>query len=100
MSETVKLAFRALGTNAARREIAQVAQALRESGDDEVRALFNPPPAVMLVDPGSVPFDHAAMARVALVAESVGVGHGVALDLYTAVVNPGWAPFGQRVFVA
>jgi hypothetical protein len=99
MSETVKLAFKALGTNPARREIAQVARALRESGDDEVRQLVNPPPAIMFADPESVPFDREAFDRVRLVAESVGVGRYVALDLYTAVVNPGWAPFRQRVFV-
>ena len=38
-------------------------------------------------------FDHDAYKRVVDVAERAGKPHDV-LDLYTAVVNPGWAPFG------
>ena len=71
-----------------------VAKAIRESGDGEALALFG---TGREPDPDPV-FDHDALVRVAEVAERAGAGWHVALDLYTAVVNPGWAPFGSRPF--
>ncbi len=75
-----------------RREVALVAKAIRESGDEEALALFG---AGREPDPDPT-FDHDALVRVAEVAERAGAGWHAALDLYTAVVNPGWAPFGDR----
>jgi hypothetical protein len=43
-------------------------------------------------------FDSDAHDRVVEVAERAGSDWGVALDLYTAVVNPNWAPFGRRPY--
>ena len=43
LSELVELAFRSLGRAANRSEIATVAKAIRESGDEEALALFQPP---------------------------------------------------------
>ena len=85
MSGLVFNAFRALGPTATRREIATVAKALRESGDEEVLALFRPP--------GGEYFDHEACAAVTEIAEEAGAGGFVALDLYTEVIRPGWLPF-------
>jgi hypothetical protein len=70
---------------ASRREIAIVADALRESGDEEVLALFRPP--------GGEYFDHEACAAVTEIAEQAGAGGVVGLDLYTEVIRPAWLPF-------
>jgi hypothetical protein len=78
-------AFKALGPGASRREIAMVADALRESGDEEVLALFRPP--------GGEYFDHEACAAVTEIAEQAGAGGFVGLDLYTEVIRPAWLPF-------
>lgn len=83
MSDLVFAAFRALGMAATKREIALVAKALRESGDKEALALPEPDPA----------FDREAYASVTEIAERAGAGGFVALDLYTEVIRPGWAPF-------
>lgn len=94
MSELLLAAFKALGPAPSRRELALVAKAIRESGDEEALALFGagrePEP-----DPA---FDHDACDRVTEVAEQAGAGFHVGLDLYTAVVNPGWTPFGSRPY--
>ena len=85
MSALLLNAFRALGPGPTRREIAQVAAALRDSGDEEALALFQPP--------GGEYFDHEACAAVAEIADQAGVGGLVALNLYTEVIRPGWSPF-------
>ena len=85
MSGLVFNAFRALGPGATRREVALVAEALRESGEEEVLALFRLP--------GCDYFDHEAYAAVAEIAERADAGGFVALDLYTEVIRPGWLPF-------
>jgi hypothetical protein len=78
-------AFRALGPGATRREIATVAKALRESGDEETLALFRPP--------GGDYFDHKACDAVIEIAEQAGAGPFVGLDLYVQTIRPGWSPF-------
>jgi hypothetical protein len=82
-------AFRALGPGATRSEVAAVAKALRESGDEEALALFQPP--------GGEYFDREACDAVAGIAEQAGAGGFVALDLYTEVIRPGWSPFPNSV---
>ena len=52
---------------------------------------------------GAVPdpdpaFDREALQRVTEVAERAGADSHVALDVYTALVNPSWAPFGDRPY--
>jgi hypothetical protein len=80
-------AFRALGPAARRSELAAVAEAICESGDEEALALFRP------LD-GSY-FDRKACDAVSEIAvEALGkAGWHVALDLYTEVIRPGWLPF-------
>lgn len=85
MSALLFNAFRALGPGPTRREIATVAEALGESGDEEALALFQPP--------GGEYFDREACAAVIKVAEEAGAGPFVGLDLYTEVIRPGWRPF-------
>jgi hypothetical protein len=89
MSELAFAAFRALGVAPTGRELALVARAIRESGDEEALALFGAGP-----EPEQDPaFDREACAAVAEVAERAGAGGLVTLDLYTEVINPGWSPF-------
>ena len=95
MSELVAAALQAIGPPGPgyRREVALVAKAIRQSGDEEALALFG-----LGREPEPVPvFDHDAYERVVDVAERAGKPHD-ALDLYTAVVNPGWAPFGDSPY--
>ena len=75
MTDLVRLAFRALGDGPTWRELELVADAIRESGDEQALALVE----------GWDTFD----ALVA-VAEEAGAGGLVALDLLTEVSNPGW----------
>ena len=92
MSDLVFTAFQALGPAATRREVALVAKALRERGDEEVLGLFG---AGTEPEPDAA-FDHEACAAVAEIAERAGAGGFVALDLYTEVIRPGWSPFPTR----
>jgi hypothetical protein len=69
-------AFRALGSGATRREIATVASALRESGDEEVG---------QLLDYESHPEE---WVRCGEIAEEAGARGFVALDLALAFHNP------------
>ena len=93
MSQLVFRAFQAIGPPGPeyRREVALVAKAIRESGDEEALALFG---VGAEPDPDPV-FDREAFARVTEVADHAGADGLTALDLYTAVVNPNWAPFGS-----
>jgi hypothetical protein len=86
MSELVFAAFEALGMAATTQDVARVANALRETGDADVFALFGEP------DPDA-PFDDEACAAVAEIAVQAGAGGLVALDLYTEFICPGWSPF-------
>lgn len=85
MSGLLFSAFQALGAGPSRREIATVARALRESGDEETLALFRPLEGEN--------FDREACAAVSEVAEQAGAGPFVGLDLYTEVTRPGLSPF-------
>ncbi len=85
MSDLVFAAFQALGRGPTRREVELVAKALRESGDEEALAPFQPL--------GGEYFDHEACSAVTEIAERAGAGGLVALDLYTEVIRPGWSPF-------
>jgi len=92
VSQLVFRAFQAIGPPGPqyRREVALVAKAIRESGDEEALALFG-----VGAEPAPDPaFDREACARVTEVAEHAGADGLTALDVYTAVVNPNWAPFG------
>lgn len=89
MNDLVFTAFQALGPAATRREVALVAKALRETGDEEVLGLFG---AGTDPEPDAA-FDREACAAVTGIAERAGVGGFVALDLYTEVIRPGWSPF-------
>ena len=89
MSELVHAAFRALGMGATKREVALVAKALRESGDEEALALFG----VGMEPQPDAPFDREAHAAVREIAEHAGAGGVVALELYTEMIRPGWSPF-------
>lgn len=92
MSELVVAAFQAIGPPGPgyRREVALVAKAIRQSGDAEGLALFG-----VGAEPDPDPrFDRDALGRVKEVAERAGADSHVALDLFTAVTNPLWAPFG------
>jgi hypothetical protein len=71
-------AFRALGPGAPRREIATVARALRESGDQEVGPLLNYEENPELWD------------RSCAIADDAGAFGFVALDLAVAFHNPEW----------
>ncbi len=96
MSQLVFRAFQAIGPPGPqyRREVALVAKAIRESGDDEALALFG-----VGAEPDPDPaFDHEARRRVTEAAEHAGADGLTALDLYTAVVNPNWAPFGDSPY--
>ena len=64
MSDLVFTAFQALGPAATRREVALVAKALRERGDEEVLGLFG---AGTEPEPDAA-FDHDACAAVAEIA--------------------------------
>ena len=75
MTDLVRLAFRALGDGPTWRELELVADAIRESGDEQALALFA----------GWDTFD----ALVA-VAEQAGTGGLVARDLPTEASKPGW----------
>lgn len=92
MNDLVFTAFQALGPAATRREVALVAKALRETGDEEVLGLFG---AGTDPEPDAA-FDREACAAVTGIAERAGVGGFVALDLYTEVIRPGWSPFPTR----
>ena len=92
MNDLVFTAFQALGPAATRREVALVAQALRERGDEEVLRLFG---AGTEPEPDAA-FDREACAAVTGIAERAGAGGFVALDLYTEVIRPGWSPFRPR----
>jgi hypothetical protein len=83
------LVFAALGPHPTRRELVLVAQAIRDSGDEEAHALFG---ASSVPDPDPV-FDHEACTRVQELADRAGVDGFVALNLYTEVTRPGWVPF-------
>ena len=96
MSALVEAAFQAIGEPGPgyRREVGLVAKAIRQSGDAEALALFG-----VGAEPDPDPaFDRDALARVTEVAERAGADSHVALDVFTAVVNPGWAPFGYPYF--
>lgn len=80
----LELAFAALGSEPTRREIMLVARAIRASGDERALALF---PA------DDVHFDH--VGPVQELAKRAGVDGFIALDLYAAVVFPGWSPFPE-----
>jgi hypothetical protein len=77
MTELAVAAFEALGAGPTRRELALVARALRESGDEETVALF------------AEPFSKDGWSRLAELAEQAGASGFVALDLYVEVANPG-----------
>jgi hypothetical protein len=87
VTELLHAAFHALGPAATRREVALVAQALRESGDDATLAMFRPLDGAY--------FDRESCAAVTEVAERAGAGGFVGLDVYTAVIRPGWSPFDE-----
>ena len=89
MSRMVFAAFQALGPAATKREVELVAEAIRASGDREALELFG---AGSEPDPDP-PFDHEACEAVTEIAERAGAGGLVALDLYSAVIRPGWSPF-------
>ena len=89
MSELVFAAFRALGMALTGRELALVARAIRESGDEKALALFGARAGART----GPRFRPRACAAIAEVAERAGAGGLVALDLYTEVTNPGWSPF-------
>jgi hypothetical protein len=74
-------AFKALGPGASRREIAQVAAALHESGDEEAGRLLN---CAIWTD-GHNP---DLWDRCVEIAEEAGAGPFVALDLVMAFSNP------------
>ena len=79
MSDLLFAAFKALGMGANHREITLVANALRASGDAEVRELLGSWP----------PNDHReAWDRLKSIVEEAGAGGLVALDLATAFQNP------------
>jgi hypothetical protein len=89
LSELLARALRALGPGAKRDEIALVARALRDSGDEETLALFGLPQ-----EGPELAFDRAALGRVEELAEAVGASPFVALDLYVYVTaGPDWTPF-------
>ena len=81
MSELLLRAFQALGSSPTRREIALVAKALRESGDEETLTMF----------PEERGFD--GLGAVTAMAERADAGAFVGLDLCTEVIWPGWSPF-------
>ena len=96
MSELVAAAFEAIGPPGPgyRREVALVAKAIRQSGDDEALALFG---VGAEPDPDPV-FDRDAYERVVEVAERAGTDWRLGLDLFTAVVHPNWTPFGDSPY--
>jgi hypothetical protein len=85
VTELLHAAFAALGPGASRGEVALVASALRNSGDEPTLAMFRPRDGAY--------FDHASCDAVTDVAVRAGAGGLVALDLYTEMVRPGWSPF-------
>ena len=95
-SELLTAAFKAIGPPGPgyRREISLVARAIRESRDHDALELFG---ASAVPDPDPV-FDRDALERVVEVAECAGKDAHVALDVYTAVTNPSWGPFGYPYF--
>jgi hypothetical protein len=88
-------AFRAIGSPGRdwRREVALIAKAIRELGDEEALALFG-----ISGEPEREPCFRQPPTTVLWRLRSGLVRRGVALDLYTAVVNPNWAPFGGRPY--
>jgi hypothetical protein len=78
MSGLLFNAFRALGPGATRREIAQVAAALRESGDEDVGRLLN------------YEEDPQDWDRCCAIADGAGAYGFVALDLAVAFHNAKW----------
>jgi hypothetical protein len=69
-------AFKALGPGATKREVTLVANALRDTGDAEVRELLWPP-------------DPEGWDRLDAIADEAGANRFVVLDLATAFQNPG-----------
>ena len=76
MSELLFNAFRALGPGPSRREVARVAQALRESGDREVGYLLD------------YAHNPEFWARCTAIADEAGAFGFLALDLALAYHNP------------
>jgi hypothetical protein len=97
---TVTRVFRSLGSEPTRREVALTAKAIRDSADLELFEEFGMTVPSGIVGSGEPTFDRVVVDRLVAAAARVGVGPYVALDLYTAVTNPDWAPFHRRVFDA
>jgi len=91
-ADLVFAAFEVLAADSGVGDSALVARALRASGDPVVYELFGVGPEPM----PNAPFDHDRCDAVQEVAEAAGADPFAALDLYTEMVRPGWAPFSAQ----